>query len=199
MPSRWDILPMHLGIIGLIGAIAVTGLSTWKVFVFPSDSPDVTEELWEGLWITCHKYSELQVDCKPYDLDRDLTPELKASRWLMCFSIGVIVVALIITGSLFHETFSFCDTEKNKNVILAVGGILFWVSVLTLLIPVSWGRHSINGSDNGVDSQKWERGSAIYIGWASSAFLFLAGAILLIRWSNSVLLQSHSLDQRKGR
>lgn len=185
MRVKLEILSLVLGFIGLVGTISVTALPTWKVSAFIGANLIVMEELWEGLWMNCYRQADINMQCKVYDSLLILPPELQAARGLMCVSIILVVIALFITGCGFKRSNCCSDDMKSKNITLALGGSLYLLSCLTTLIPVSWVGHSIIlnfYNPTLLEAQKRELGKALFIGWATSGVLLIAGIIALIRF-----------------
>ncbi|KAF6724945.1 Claudin-8 [Oryzias melastigma] len=186
MKVKVEILALVLGVVSLVGTIAITALPTWKVSAFIGANLIVMEELQEGLWMTCYRHANFRMQCKAYDSLLILPGELQAGRGLMCLSIALVIFAIIVMTCGLKETSCCRDSIKKKNIVLAIGGSLYLVSCLTTLIPVCWVSHSIISdfyNPTMGDGQRRELGSAIYIGWATSLLLLITGVILLIRCS----------------
>ncbi|XP_036392973.1 claudin-8-like [Megalops cyprinoides] len=184
MNGKFEILAMVSGFIGLVGAAAITGLPMWKVTAFIGSNIIVMETRWEGLWMSCYRQANINMQCKVYDSLLILPPELQASRGLMCVSIALAFFSLLVSGCGIRGCNCIRDDGRGKNITLAVGGGLFLLSCLTTLIPVSWTAHTIIRdfyNPQLVDAQKRELGQALYIGWVTAALLFVAGVILLCR------------------
>lgn len=186
MRAKLEVLALVLSGIALIGTIVATALPTWKVSAFIGANLIVMEDRWEGLWMNCYKQID-RMQCKVYDSLLILPSELQAARGLMCVSIILVVIALFITACGTKKSSCCDDNVKGKNITLALAGSLFLLSCLTTLIPVSWVGHTIIRNFQNptlVDAQKHELGSALYIGWATSAILLITGIILLVSFSH---------------
>lgn len=186
MKAKLEILALVLGFLGLFGTITVTALPTWKVSAFIGANLIVMEELWEGLWMTCYRQININMQCKVYDSLLILPAELQAARALMCASIALVFISLVVTGFGIKRTNLCGDNVRSKNITLAIGGSLYLISFLTTLIPISWVGHSIISQFYNaavLDAQKRELGQALYIGWATSAVLLVTGIILLVRYN----------------
>lgn len=186
MKAKLEILSLVLGFLGLIGTITATAIPMWKVSAFIGANLIVMEELWEGLWMNCYRQADVRMQCKVYDSLLILPAELQAARGLMCVSIVLIVISLIITACATERSNCCRNNIRSKNITLASGGILFLISFLTTLIPVSWVGHTIIRNFYNplvVDSQKRELGEALFIGWATSGVLLITGIILLFCYS----------------
>lgn len=186
MKAKLEILSLALGFLGLIGTITATAIPMWKVSAFIGANLIVMEELWEGLWMNCYRQADVRMQCKVYDSLLILPAELQAARGLMCVSIVLVVISLIITACATERSNCCRNNIRSKNITLASGGILFLISFLTTLIPVSWVGHTIIRNFYNplvVDSQKRELGEALFIGWATSGVLLITGIILLFCYS----------------
>lgn len=186
MRAKLEVLATVLGFIGLTGTIAVTAIPMWKVSAFIGANLIVMEELWEGLWMNCYRQGDIKMQCKVYDSLLILPAELQAARGLMCVSIVLVVISLFITGCGTKKSNCCNDNMKSKNITIAFGGSLYLLSCLTTLIPVSWVGHTVVRNfynPHIVDSQKRELGEALFLGWATSGILLIAGIILLLSYS----------------
>ncbi|XP_061073623.1 claudin-17-like [Conger conger] len=184
MRGKLDIAGLVLGFIGLIGAATVTGLPMWKVTAFIGASLIVMETQWDGLWMNCYMQMNIRMQCKVYDSQLILPPELQAARGLMCVSVLLTIAALLVAFCGTRRTNCFGDDARGKRITLGLGGGLFLLACLTTLIPVCWTAHSIISNfynPEVVDSQKHELGEALYLGWATAGVLLAAGAILVYR------------------
>ncbi|XP_029964011.1 claudin-17-like [Salarias fasciatus] len=186
MRAKLEVLALVLGSVGLMGTVAIAALPTWRVSAFIGANLIVMEELWEGLWMTCYRQIDVNMQCKAYDSLLALPPELRAARALTCVSIALVVVSLLVTGCGTQKSICCSDDVRMKNVALALGGSLFLLSSLATLIPVSWVAHTVVRNFYNpavVDAQKRELGDALFIGWATSALLLITGVILLFQYS----------------
>ncbi|CAK6968903.1 claudin-17-like [Scomber scombrus] len=185
MRAKLEVFATVLGFIGLIGTVVVTAIPMWRVSAFIGANIIVMEELWEGLWMNCYRQADIKMQCKVYDSLLILPPELQAARGLMCVSIVLVVISLSVTGCGTKKS-SCCDDDmKSKNITIALGGSLYLLSCLTTLIPVSWVGHTVirNFYNTQVmDSQKRELGEALFLGWATSGILLIAGIIFLFSY-----------------
>lgn len=186
MKGKLEILSLVLGFLGLIGTITATAIPMWRVSAYIGANLIVMEELWEGLWMTCYRQADIRMQCKVYDSLLILPAELQAARALMCVSIVLVVISLMLTACGTQKSNCCRNNIRSKNITLASSGIVFLISFLTTLIPVSWvGHTTIRNFYNPlvVDSQKRELGEALFIGWATSGVLLITGIILLFCYS----------------
>ncbi|XP_031719614.1 claudin-17-like [Anarrhichthys ocellatus] len=186
MREKLEVFALVLGFVGLVGTIAVTALPMWRVSAFIGANLIVMEILWEGLWMNCYRQADFRMQCKVYDSLLIIPPELQAARGLMCVSIVLVVISLSVTGCGTRKSSCCGDNMKSKNITLALAGILYLLSFLTTLIPVSWVGHTVISNFNNplvLDSQKRELGEALFIGWTTSGILLITGVILLFIYS----------------
>lgn len=186
MRAKLEVLALVLGVIGLIGTIAVTALPMWRVSAFIGANLIVMEELWEGLWMNCYRQADIKMQCKAYESMLILPAELQAARGLMCFSIALVTISLLIMACGTQKSKCCDDNKRSKNIILALAGSLYLLSFLTTLIPVSWVGHTVIRNFYNplvLDSQKRELGDALFIGWATSGVLLITGILILFSYS----------------
>uniref|UniRef100_UPI00398EC7ED claudin-8-like n=1 Tax=Pristiophorus japonicus TaxID=55135 RepID=UPI00398EC7ED len=179
--SALQIVSLILAVIGLVGTCAVTGLPQWRVTAFIGDNLVVFENRWEGLWMNCVRHANIRMQCKVYDSFLALNPELQASRALMCVAVVMAFLTTLIAAIGMKCTRNPALNEQMKSRILIGAGVMFILTGIIVLIPVSWVGNTIirNFYDPLVpNAQKHELGEALYIGWTTAGFLIAAGAIL---------------------
>ncbi|XP_038658251.1 claudin-8-like [Scyliorhinus canicula] len=178
--SILQISSMILAVIGLVGTCAVTGLPQWRVTAFIGDKLVVFESRWEGLWMNCVQQVNIRMQCKMYDSFLALSAELQAGRALMCLAVALALASNLLAALGMNCTRGFIESEQAKRRILVGAGAMLILTGILVLIPVSWAGNSIirDFYDPLVPmAQKHELGEALYIGWATAAFLIAAGAI----------------------
>ncbi|KAM4702428.1 claudin-3-like [Discoglossus pictus] len=180
MSMGLEILGLILSVIGWLGVIVCCILPMWKVTAFIGTSILVTQIIWEGLWMNCVVQSTGQMQCKIYDSILALPQDLQAARALIVISILLAVLGVFI--SIFGAKCTNCvQDETAKAKIMIVAGVIFILTGLLTLIPVSWSANTVIREFYNplvMDSQKRELGASMYIGWAGSALLMLGGAML---------------------
>nr|XP_057935468.1 claudin-8-like [Doryrhamphus excisus] len=177
-----EIAAMCIGLVGLIGAAATTGMPMWKVTAFIGENIIVMETRWEGLWMNCYRQGNIRMQCKVYDSLLFLPPELQAARGLMCCSVALSGLGLMVAMLGLRCTTCFRGNERAKNVILSVAGGMQLLACVCVFIPVSWTGHVIIRDFYNpllIDAQRRELGEALYIGWVTGAVLF-SSALLFI-------------------
>ncbi|XP_012587017.1 PREDICTED: claudin-8 [Condylura cristata] len=175
-----QIVALMLGGTGLVGTVAVTLMPQWRVSAFIESNIVVFETLWEGLWMNCMRHVNIRMQCKVYDSLLALSPDLQASRGLMCTACVLSLLAFMTAILGMKCTRCTGDDEKAKGHILLTAGILFIVTGLVVLIPVSWVANSIirDFYNPIVDvAQKRELGEALYLGWTTALVLVAGGAL----------------------
>ncbi|XP_015247190.1 PREDICTED: claudin-8-like [Cyprinodon variegatus] len=175
-----EIAAMCIGLMGMIGASATTGLPMWKVTVSTGENETEMETRWEGLWMNCHRDTNIRMQCKVYDSLLDISPELQAGRGLMCCSIALSGVGLLVALAGMRCTSCFQGIKWAKTVILMVAGGIQFMGCICVFVPVSWtGYVIVRDLHNplSTNTERREVGDALYIGWATGAFL-LASALL---------------------
>ncbi|XP_060613701.2 claudin-9-like [Anolis sagrei] len=175
-----QLLGLALSALGLLGAVLACALPMWKVTAFGGANIIVAQVFWEGLWMSCVYQSTGQMQCKVYDNLLELPPDLQAARASAVASVASAILALLLAVSGADCTHCV-DGRATKAKIVATSGVLFVLSALALLVPVSWSAHSIirNFYNPMVpEALKRELGVSLYVGWAASGLLVLGGAAL---------------------
>lgn len=179
-----EIAAVCVGIIGLIGAAATTGLPMWKVTAFIGENIIVMEIRWEGLWMNCYRQANIRMQCKVYDSLLFLPPELQAARGLMCCSVALSGLGLLVALAGMRCISCFQGNHRTKTIILMVAGIMQLMACICVFIPVSWTGHVIIRDFYNpllIDAQRRELGEALYIGWVTGAMLFASAMLFLCR------------------
>ncbi|KAM4889442.1 claudin-17 [Thomomys bottae] len=177
-----QIAGLVLGFFGLVGTLATTLLPQWRVSAFIGSNIIIFERIWEGLWMNCIQQARVTLQCKFYDSLLALPPVLEAARALMCVAVALSLVALLIGISGMKQIQCASTDERVKAYLLGASGVLFILTGLLVLIPVSWTAHIIirDFYNPAIHvGQKRELGAALFLGWVTAAVLFLGGGLLL--------------------
>lgn len=183
-----EIAAMCVGLIGLIGAAATTGMPMWKVTAFIGENIIVMETRWEGLWMNCFRQANIRMQCKVYDSLLFLPPELQAARGLMCCSVALSGLGLLAGLAGMRCVSCFRGSDWAKTIFLLVAGGMQLGASICVFIPVSWTGHVIIRDFYNpllIDAQRRELGEALYIGWVTGAFLFASAMLFLCRRTRS--------------
>ncbi|NXI73860.1 CLD8 protein, partial [Anseranas semipalmata] len=175
-----QIAGLLVGGIGMIGTFAVTGMPQWRVSAFTENNIIVFETIWEGLWMHCIRQANIRMQCKVYDSVLALSPDLQASRGLMCAGSVLSFLAFLVAVVGMKCTRCRQSGWLAKGYILLTAGLLFILSGAVVLIPVCWVANTIiRDFYNPVlnVAQKRELGEALYLGWMVAFCLLAAGAI----------------------
>lgn len=171
---------VSLSILGWIGCILCCGLPMWRVTAFIGSNIVTAQIIWEGLWMDCVVQSTGQLQCKVYDSLLALAPDLQAARALVV--ITIILGGLGILVFLMGAQCTRCiEEESTKAKVTIVSGVIFLLSGILVLIPVSWSANTIIRDFYNVlvpEAQKRELGASLYIGWAAAALFLFGGALL---------------------
>ncbi|XP_056613144.1 claudin-8 [Triplophysa dalaica] len=183
-----EIVAMCVSLIGLIGVAASTGMPMWRVTAFIGENIIVMETRYEGLWMNCYRQANIRMQCKVYDSLLALPPDLQAARGLMCCSLALTGLGLVISIAGMQCTACIQGNDRAKRMVLLVAGCMILMACLCCIVPVSWTGHVIIQDFYNpllIDAQRRELGEALYIGWVSSAFLFVGGCIFTCCTSSS--------------
>ncbi|KAK9532155.1 hypothetical protein VZT92_009555 [Zoarces viviparus] len=176
-----EFLGLALCLVGSLLVMVACGLPMWKVTAFIDSNIVVAQTIWDGLWMSCVVQSTGQMQCKVHDSVLSLTGDLQTARALTVISavLGVVALAVTVAGAQCTN----CIREETVKVrVVNVGGVLYIVSGLFVLVPLCWMANNIivDFHDPQVPpSKKREIGAAIYIGWAATALLLLGGTLLV--------------------
>lgn len=175
-----QMLGFALSIIGWIGAIISCALPQWRVTAFVGSAIITAQTTWEGIWMSCVVQSTGQMQCKVYDSMLALSNDLQAARALMiiCILIGILGIFLAVAGG---KCTNCVENESAKAKVIVTAGIIFIISGVLCLIPVSWTANTTIRSFYDPllnSSQKYELGSSLFIGWGAAALLILGGGLL---------------------
>uniref|UniRef100_A0A3B4GSK7 Claudin n=1 Tax=Pundamilia nyererei TaxID=303518 RepID=A0A3B4GSK7_9CICH len=148
---------------------SICALPTWTVHKVDHQSSNNVQS--EGLWKACDTVSAEHVECKQYG-----SLDLEVARVLIIIAIiiGVFGILLGVVGSKF---INFVPDEMKKSKIAMVSGVAILFAGLFVLIPVCWTTITITYVLQG-DRVKSEPGALLYIGWITTAPLFLGGDLI---------------------
>ncbi|KAK2846632.1 hypothetical protein Q5P01_009631 [Channa striata] len=166
--------------IGWFMVIVACALPMWKVSAFIGANIVTAQITWQGLWMNCAVQSTGQMQCKVYDSLLALPQDLRAARGMMVMSVvtGTWGVVLSIIGG---KCTNCIKDERTKAKACILGGIVFIMSGLLCLVPVSWRASAIITDFYDpmlIESQRYELGAALYIGWAGGVLLLMGGGLL---------------------
>ncbi|XP_035998863.1 claudin-4-like [Fundulus heteroclitus] len=175
-----QILGILLSFIGWLGTIITCALPMWKVTAFIGLNIVTSQVIFEGLWMYCVTQITGHLQCRVYDSLLQLPQDLQAARAMVI--ISVIVGAFgILTAIVGGKCTNCMENKASKAKACIVSGVIFIITALLILIPVSWSaRTIISGFYNPVlfSAQRRELGAALYIGWVSAGLLLLGGILL---------------------
>ncbi|KAF7656143.1 hypothetical protein LDENG_00045920 [Lucifuga dentata] len=175
-----QIIGISMAMIGWFLVIIVCALPMWKVTAFVGANIITAQTIWQGMWMNCVVQSTGQMQCKVYDSMLALPQDLQAARAMIIISIiaGIFGVILSVAGG---KCTNCIEEEKSKAKACILAGILFIVSGVLCLIPVSWSTHTIITNFYNpllISAQRYELGAALYIGWAAASLLLIGGGLL---------------------
>ncbi|EHB02555.1 Claudin-17 [Heterocephalus glaber] len=180
-----QIAGLVLGFLGMVGTLATTLLPQWRVSAFIGSNIIIFERLWEGLWMNCVRQAKVTLQCKFYTSMLALPPVVEAARALMCVAVALSFIALIIGICGMKQVQCTGSDERVKAYLLGTSGVLFILTGIFVLIPVCWTANIIIREFYNPAipiGQKRELGAALFLGWASTAVLFIGGGLLCGFW-----------------
>uniref|UniRef100_A0A8D0HH96 Claudin n=1 Tax=Sphenodon punctatus TaxID=8508 RepID=A0A8D0HH96_SPHPU len=179
--SWMQLVGMFLSLVGWVLTGACNYLPDWKNLTL-----DLNElEKWTmGLWQTCIFQEETGIQiCKDFDSFLALPAEFRISRVLVSTSNGLGLFGFLVSV-LGMNCLKMRETKQElKKRLLFLGGILFWVSGILTLAPVSWVAHVIIEEfwDEDIPEivPRWEFGDAMFSGWFGGFFVIVGGSLLI--------------------
>ncbi|XP_028855646.1 claudin-4-like [Denticeps clupeoides] len=177
-----QIVGFAAAVLGLVGVMVACGLPQWRVSTFIGVNIVTAQIYWEGIWMSCVVQSTGQMQCNIYETVLSLTTDLQAARAMIVVSIvtGNIGTMLSVMGGKCTN----CMTDSSfKAKVCIIAGVLFILSGVLCLIPISWTANVVVQSFYNpilYEGQQWELGASLYIGWASSVLLLLGGTLLCL-------------------
>ncbi|XP_073456751.1 claudin-2 [Aquarana catesbeiana] len=169
-----------MALLGLLGAVIATLLPDWKVSSYIGASIVTAVGFNKGLWMECAVFSTGITQCDIYNSMLGLPPETQAAQALMITSC--VVSSLSALFSVFGMKCTiFNQGSPGKDKLAVTGGALFIVGGVICMVPICWNLHTIlKDFYNPLlpDAQRYEIGSALYLGIMSSIFSVVGGAIL---------------------
>lgn len=171
---------LFLAFFGWVSSCVTTIVPLWKNL-----NLELNElEVWNmGLWHACVIQEEGAAECKAYDSLLALPLVLRLARIFMIASNGLGFLAFFL--SLWGLN---CLKTGNEDVELkrrlgVVGGIIFCLSGILTLVPVSWVAHNTVQEfwDETVPPivPRWEFGEALFLGWFAGFFLLVGGLLFI--------------------
>ncbi|XP_038673117.1 claudin-15-like isoform X1 [Scyliorhinus canicula] len=174
-----QILCLLLAFLGVVLTSVSMTSNEWRISS-PSGSLITTIWIYDGLWKTCSANAMGIVQCTQYSSLLSLHSYIQACRALMIIAIilGVIATMMALVG-LKCTNIGTMD-EKTKGKVSLTAGLIFILSGLCGMVPISWYAYNITMEfyNPVFAGSKYELGSALYIGWAGSALLILGGSFL---------------------
>ncbi|XP_035998510.1 claudin-4-like [Fundulus heteroclitus] len=152
----------------------------WRVTAFVEANIVTAQVIWQGLWMHCVVQSMGQMQCKVYNSMLALPQDLQAARAMVIISVivGVFGILMAIVGG---KCTNCMEDEASKAKACIVSGVIFIITALLILIPVSWSAHTIIRDFYNplvIASQRRELGAALYTSWGSAGLLLLGGGLL---------------------
>ncbi|KAG8515839.1 Claudin-1 [Galemys pyrenaicus] len=133
-----QLLGFILAFLGWIGAIVSTALPQWKIYSYAGDNIVTAQAIYEGLWMSCVSQSTGQIQCKVFDSLLNLNSTLQATRALMVIGIllGLLAICVATVGMKCMKCME--DDEVQKMRMAVIGGVIFLIAGLALLVATAW-------------------------------------------------------------
>ncbi|XP_029472115.1 claudin-1 [Rhinatrema bivittatum] len=176
-----QMLGFILALVGWIGFIVCTALPQWKMSSYAGENIVTAQAMYIGLWMSCVIQSTGQMQCKTYDSMLVLDADLQATRALMICGILLGFFGMCIAAIGMKCTKCLEDDKGKKSKVAVVGGALFIVAGLAVLIGTAWyGSKIARDFYNPITptNAKYEFGQALFIGWAATVLVIVGGGLL---------------------
>ncbi|XP_078419583.1 claudin-15-like [Cetorhinus maximus] len=179
MAAALEVVGFLMGLAGWMLTGSTLANNYWKISTVYG-SVITSSRLYENLWKSCAQDSTGVFNCRMFQTMLGLSSYIQACRALMIIAIILGVIASLISLFGLKCTNIGSMDEKAKGKISLSGGLLFILSGICGIVPVSWYAYNITMDFYNpiYGGTKYELGSALYIGWAGSALLILGGAFL---------------------
>nr|XP_020490094.1 claudin-10-like [Labrus bergylta] len=173
-----QILAFLSSLAGLGATITATVSNEWRA---TSQASSVITATWvlQGLWNNCAGNAIGALHCRPHHTILQLEGYIQACKGLM-----IAAICLGFFGSIFALVGMKCTkiggTDNSKARVACFAGVNFILSGLCSLSAYSLYAHRISSEsfDPMFVAQKYELGTALFIGWGGSVLCILGGVIL---------------------
>lgn len=175
-----ELLGFSLSLLGFLGTLIATILPHWWRSAHVGANIITAVTYLKGLWMECVRHSTGVYQCQLYRSQLALPADLRAARAMMVISclLAVLAGGVAVLGMRCTRC---AEGSPAKASMAGAGGVSFVAAGLLCLVPVAWSTNSVvmdfyNPTlPAGV---KYEIGQALYLGFVSSAFTILGGALL---------------------
>ncbi|XP_038673487.1 claudin-1-like [Scyliorhinus canicula] len=104
--------------------------------------------------------------------------------------LGILLgtLASVVASVGMKCTTCFGDDEVKKGKVATIGGVIFIISGLAVLVATAWYGNNIAQEFYNPftpTNSRFEFGQALFIGWAAAALSLLGGAFLCCSWTKS--------------
>ncbi|KAL3970912.1 claudin [Sarotherodon galilaeus] len=182
-----QLLGLALAIISFVGTIVICALPQWRVTkIFEQSSISAAQMFTEGLWKVCSTFNAQSLACIEYEKTLvSISQDLEVARALIV--IAIIVGAFgILLGAAGSKFINFVPDERKRSKMAMASGVVCLIAGIFVLIPVCWTTNTTTTAtiqdifNNFLPhvSLKMELGASLYIGWITTALLFLGGGLL---------------------
>ncbi|KAL3970906.1 [histone H3]-N6,N6-dimethyl-L-lysine4 FAD-dependent demethylase [Sarotherodon galilaeus] len=174
------LLGLALAIVSFVGTIVICALPQWRVTkIFRESSIVASQVFTEGLWKVSSTFSAQIVACKEYETTLlHISQDLEVARAFIVITV-IIGVFGILNGAAGSKFINFVPDEIEKSKMAMASGVVCLIAGIFVLIPICWTTTTIqNNFNNFLPHGTLELGASLYIGWITTALLFLGGGLL---------------------
>ncbi|XP_013888764.1 claudin-1 [Austrofundulus limnaeus] len=174
-----QVVGLVLGVVSWCLQSSCTSSQTWKVKSHV-DSVTTSSSQFEGLWMSCAAASTGSVQCSRFKTVLGLSAHLQVCRALMILSLLLGLASILVSVLGLKCTKLGRTPEPVKGQMVLSGGVMFILSGVLTLTAVSWyaARVIQDFYDPFYGGVRFELGSGLYLGWATSGLAILGGSLL---------------------
>ncbi|XP_043927705.1 claudin-34 [Protopterus annectens] len=187
------------GTIGWILSLILTGIVQWREWDVANTTVITSGVAWVGIWRVCF-FSDILVSsesrvmyCQRIGvLDSFVPPEIFAAQGLTIVAVIFVGMGKMTTIFALRKVYFGTEVEQWSQVyaLFLIGGILYLISSVCILVPVVWNLHSVMTNQSIAFPQEFympsapqtqQVGTALPLG-IISCFLLLITGIFLVRY-----------------
>ncbi|KAJ8011444.1 hypothetical protein DPEC_G00058280 [Dallia pectoralis] len=168
-----------LGVASWLITGASLGNDYWKISSV-SGSVVINIRQYENLWHSCAKSSTGVAECRDFQSLLDLPGHIQASRALMIIALLLGLASMVISLLGLKCIKIGKATSETKGKITVVGGVLFILAGLCVMICCSWYAARIVQEFNNpmFGGTSFELGTGLFMGWGGASLAILGGLLL---------------------
>ncbi|XP_026863571.1 LOW QUALITY PROTEIN: claudin-18-like [Electrophorus electricus] len=193
-----QVMGFVLGIVGLAGIIAATGMDMWSTEDL-YDNPVTAIYSYAGLWRSCVRQSSGFTECRPYFTILGLPGLFQGVRALMIVAIvlgvigafiGVFALKCLKMGNMEDRVKATMTLTSGAMFVIAgicaIAGVSIFANLIvtnftltTFTGNVGFGGSSVAFAGSPI-TPRYTFGSALFVGWVGGGLLVVSGVMLCL-------------------